>query len=129
MLASYDIAPTILALQDIQTDSSKLIDVRMVYFGQESNLRRGHRVVLWKEEFEFENSAYMSNQQEITNTRRGNDLPSYGDDDGPCMRTSKYLRLSSCGIALIPGTLNSSVCIIILKSSHLTAPLPISLSL
>lgn len=30
-------------------------------------------------------------------------LPSKGDCPGPAMITSKYRRLSSCGVALIPG--------------------------
>ena len=30
-------------------------------------------------------------------------LPSYGDDSGPVIITSKYLKLSSCGVALIPA--------------------------
>ena len=29
--------------------------------------------------------------------------PSYGLPTGPCIMTSKYLRLSSCGLALMPG--------------------------
>lgn len=37
--------------------------------------------------------------------RQGGALPSYGELDGPWISTSKYRRLSSWGMALIPGTL------------------------
>ena len=49
--------PTALALQNIKTDPPELIDVRMVYLGEKSNLGRGHGVVFWEKEFEFEYPA------------------------------------------------------------------------
>lgn len=44
-------APT---LQDVQTNTAKLVDIGVVYLGQESNLGRRHGVVIGQEEFEFE---------------------------------------------------------------------------
>lgn len=47
----------VLTLEDVEADTAKLVDVRMVDFGQEANLRRSHGVVIWQEEFEFKDSA------------------------------------------------------------------------
>ena len=46
-----------LTLQDIQTDSAKLVNVGMVYFGKETDLRWSHRVIVWEEEFKLEDAA------------------------------------------------------------------------
>jgi hypothetical protein len=43
------------------------------------------------------------------------DAPSYGDDEGPWISTSKYRRLSSWGTALIPGTLFPLSCQMVLS--------------
>ena len=34
---------------------------------------------------------------------------SYGDCEGPWIFTSKYRRFSSCGTALMPGTLQEAI--------------------
>jgi len=47
------------ALQDIQTDAAKLIDVGMVDLGQESDLGWGHRIIIWEEELELEDTALI----------------------------------------------------------------------
>lgn len=41
-------------LQNIQADATKLIDIGVIDFGEESYLRWGHRVVVWKEELKLE---------------------------------------------------------------------------
>ena len=43
--------------QDIQTYPAKLVYVRMVYLGKESDLGGGHRIVVWQEELELEDTA------------------------------------------------------------------------
>lgn len=40
--------------QDIQTDSTKFVDVWMIYFCEEANFRRCHWVFLRQEELQFE---------------------------------------------------------------------------
>lgn len=47
-----------LTLQDVETDSSQLVDVWMVNFGQEPDLGRCHGIVVWKEKFEFEDAPW-----------------------------------------------------------------------
>jgi hypothetical protein len=37
----------------------------VVDFGKEADLRRGHGVVVWKEELEFEDAAYIATRQPI----------------------------------------------------------------
>lgn len=46
-------APT---LQHVQTNTAKLVDIGVVYLGQEPNLGRRHGVVIGQEEFELEYS-------------------------------------------------------------------------
>lgn len=36
-------------LQHIKADTAQLVDIGVVYLGQESDLGRGHGVVVWKE--------------------------------------------------------------------------------
>lgn len=47
------------ALQNIQADTAKLVDVRVVDLGQETNLWWGHRVVIWEEELKVEDAALV----------------------------------------------------------------------
>lgn len=47
------------ALKDIQTDTAKLIDVGMIDFGQESDLWGGHGVIIWEEELELKDAAFI----------------------------------------------------------------------
>lgn len=45
--------------QDIETDAAEFVDVGVVNLGQESDLWWGHRVVIWQEQFEFEDTAFL----------------------------------------------------------------------
>jgi len=45
--------------QYVETYSAKSIDIRVIYLGEESNLRGGHRVILRKEKFQFEHTALV----------------------------------------------------------------------
>jgi len=66
----------------------------MVYFGEESNLGRGHGVVIWQEQLKLEDTTYTQSEDR-TYGFFGLISPSYGDWVGPCIETSKYRRLSS----------------------------------
>lgn len=44
-------------LQDIQTDTAQLIDVRVEDLGEEANLGRSHGVVVGEEQLELEDAA------------------------------------------------------------------------
>lgn len=44
-------------LENIQANTAELVDVGMENFGQESDLRRGHRIVIGEEELELENAT------------------------------------------------------------------------
>ena len=46
-------------LQDIEADSSKLIDIWVVDFGSEKNLWGNHWILVWKEEFTGEQSSLV----------------------------------------------------------------------
>ncbi len=48
---------TNLTFQDVETDAAELVDVRVVDFRDEADLRRAHRVVFRQEKFEFEDAA------------------------------------------------------------------------
>ena len=43
-----------LTFQDIQTDTTKLVDIGMVDLGQKPNLGRSHGIVIWQEELKLE---------------------------------------------------------------------------
>lgn len=92
--------------QNIQTYTPKLINVGVIYLRKESDLWWCHRIVIREEELELEDAPchHSSADSQMGFERRSG--PSYGDCEGPCIITSKYLRLSSCGTALIPGTLS-----------------------
>lgn len=98
-----------LTLQHIETDASELVDVRVVDLGEEPDLGRHHRVVICEEELELEDATCScESDQPVYNRHRiqlAGGAPSYGEPEGPWISTSKYLRLSSWGTALIPGTL------------------------
>jgi hypothetical protein len=44
-------------LQDIQTDATQTINVRVVDLCQETDFGRGHRIIVWKEELESEDTT------------------------------------------------------------------------
>lgn len=44
-------------LQDVQADTTELVDIRVEDLGEEADLGRRHRVVVGKEELEFEDTA------------------------------------------------------------------------
>lgn len=46
-----------LTLQDVEANTTQLVDVWVVDLGQEANLGRSHGVVFWEEELELEDSA------------------------------------------------------------------------
>ena len=46
-------------LKHVETDAAETVDVGMIDFGQEADFRRCHGVVVWEEEFEFEDSAWF----------------------------------------------------------------------
>lgn len=48
-------APSV--FENVEADSSELVNVGMVNLGQESNFRRSHRVLFWQEQFELECAA------------------------------------------------------------------------
>ena len=77
-----------LTLENIQTDTAKLVDIWVVDLGQETNPGWCHGIVVWKEEFELEDAPWR--YQYIANTAAFLLYsPSYGDCVGPCMETSK----------------------------------------
>lgn len=45
--------------QDIETNAAELVDVGVINLGQESDLRWGHRVVIWQEQLEFEDTSFL----------------------------------------------------------------------
>lgn len=47
-----------LTLQNIQADTTQSINIRVVDLGQEADFGRGHRVIIWQEEFELEFTPY-----------------------------------------------------------------------
>lgn len=49
----------ILTFQHIQAYPAKFVNVGMVDFGKKPNFRRGHRIIVWKKEFEFEDAGYV----------------------------------------------------------------------
>ena len=46
--------------QNIETDAPKLIDVRMVNFGEEPDLGRRHRIVIRKKKLKLEDARWMT---------------------------------------------------------------------
>ena len=48
-----------LVLQDIQADSTKLVDVRVVDLGSEKDLWWHHWVLIWQEKLAIENSTFI----------------------------------------------------------------------
>lgn len=82
-------------LEDIQTDTAELVDIGVVNLGEESDLRWGHRIVVWQEELQLEDTAYVGVRIWSTCGSFSCISPSYGDCVGPCIMTSKYRRLSS----------------------------------
>lgn len=49
-----------LTLQDIQADTAETIDVGVVDLGQETDLRRGHRVVVRQKQLETEDTTCLN---------------------------------------------------------------------
>src|ERR1700722_886800 len=76
------------------------IFVRNLTFGGVIGYSSGKNNSRWKtpsENREFKSERHRKDNDSQTNVR-WNGLPS-----GPCIVTSKYLKLSSCGAAVIPG--------------------------
>lgn len=48
-----------LTLENIETDTTELVNVGMIDFGQESDLGRGHWIVIWKEQLKLKNATCM----------------------------------------------------------------------
>jgi len=46
-----------LTFQDIKTDATQLVNVRVVDLGHEAHFGRGHRVILGQEQLQLENAA------------------------------------------------------------------------
>lgn len=46
------------ALQDIETDTAQLVDIRVVDLGEKANLGWRHGVVVWEEELEVEDATW-----------------------------------------------------------------------
>ena len=47
-----------LVLEDVKTDATKLVNVRMVDLSSEENLWWDHRVFLWEEELKVKHTAF-----------------------------------------------------------------------
>ena len=47
------------SFEDIQTNPTQLVDVRVVYFGREEDFRWSHGVVVGEEQFELEETALV----------------------------------------------------------------------
>lgn len=101
-----------LTFENVEADPAQLVDVGVVDLGQEAHLRGRHRVFLGQEQLQLELSACRGHK--YRNRRQLSGLPAFmsyhclispsnGLPPGPAMTTSKYLRLSSCGVASIPG--------------------------
>lgn len=45
--------------QYIQAYAAKFVNVRMVDFGKKPDFGRGHGIIVWKKEFEFEDAGYV----------------------------------------------------------------------
>ena len=54
-----------LVLEDVKTDATKLVNVRMVDLSSEENLWWDHRVFLWEEELKVKHTAF---ERSITRT-------------------------------------------------------------
>lgn len=48
-----------LTLENIQANTTQFVNVGVVDLGEESNLWRGHRVIIWEEKFELEYTTYI----------------------------------------------------------------------
>lgn len=48
---------TILTFQHIQAYAAKFVNVGMIDFGKKPDFGRGHRIIVWKKEFEFEDAG------------------------------------------------------------------------
>ena len=44
-------------LKNIQADTAELVNIGVVNLGQESDLRRCHRVIIWQEKLQLEDTA------------------------------------------------------------------------
>jgi len=44
-------------LENIETDAAELVNIGVVNLGQESDLRRCHRVIIWEEQLQLEDTA------------------------------------------------------------------------
>ena len=49
-----------ITFENVQADTPKTVDVRVVDLGQKSNLRRCHGVVFRQEQFEMEDTTYLT---------------------------------------------------------------------
>lgn len=93
--------PRVRVADDIKTP--KLTDIRMVDLGQEPDFGRCHWVFFRKEELKLEFSVWRYVIKCYRKSRSKRCVRWKGLPSGPSMVTSKYLRLSSCGKACIPG--------------------------
>lgn len=106
--------------QDVKADATQLVDVGVEDLGQEADLGGHHWVVVGEEELELEVTACCCRRAKqdpwlviypsqtcvwFSFSREKESEPSYGEEPGPSIVTSKYRRFSACGTALIPGTL------------------------
>lgn len=67
-------------LQHVQADAAQLVDVRVVDLGQESDLRRRHRVLVRQEELELEHAICADEETVVSATK----VPSAGSRRGLC---------------------------------------------
>lgn len=49
----------IFTFQYIQAYAAKFVNVGMVDFGKKPDFGRGHRIIVWEKEFEFEDAGYV----------------------------------------------------------------------
>lgn len=78
-------------------------DVGVVDLGQETDLGRRHWVFLGQKKLQLENTICMNISSDCRPITEQTNALANGLPSGPWIVTSKYLKLSSCGAAVIPG--------------------------
>lgn len=53
LLDKFDFTESFLTFQNVKTYSPQLVDIGVIYFGDEADFRRCHGILLWEKEFKF----------------------------------------------------------------------------
>lgn len=66
-------------LQNVQTDTTQLVDIWMIDLGEKSNLGRRHGVIVREKELKLKNPAYVLSAAYLLPSMPRLSIPSYGD--------------------------------------------------